>query len=90
MALSSNVCKSCSGVDSLARHVTLWVALSSTLGRPGISVICTGFDPRYVGTIRYARNLEAIAELWIHLGIPAITTAERWGRDYHFQVLSKP
>ena len=26
-----------------------------------------GFKPKYVGPIRYARNLEAIAELWIHL-----------------------
>jgi 8-hydroxy-5-deazaflavin:NADPH oxidoreductase len=27
-----------------------------------------GFSPRYLGPIRYARNLEAIAELYIHLG----------------------
>ncbi|GIL99382.1 hypothetical protein Vretimale_4555, partial [Volvox reticuliferus] len=49
----------------------------------------TGFKPVYVGPIRYARNLEALAELWIHLGVPGVGTAEKWGRDFHFQVIRK-
>ncbi|EFN57935.1 expressed protein [Chlorella variabilis] len=49
-----------------------------------------GFQPRYVGPIRYARNLDAIAELWIHLSIPgAGETPECWGRNFHFQVVEK-
>ena len=50
----------------------------------------TGFDPRYVGTIRYARNLEAMAELWIHLANPPLSDAANWGHNFHFQVLKKP
>ena len=46
-----------------------------------------GFIPKYLGPIRYARNLEAIAELWIHLAFPpAGETKENWGRAFHFQV----
>ncbi|KAL4423168.1 hypothetical protein ABPG77_007821 [Micractinium sp. CCAP 211/92] len=49
-----------------------------------------GFAPKYVGPIRYARNLDAIAELWIHLSIPgAGDTPEDWGRNFHFQVIEK-
>lgn len=49
-----------------------------------------GFAPKYVGPIRYARNLDAIAELWIHLSIPgAGETPEAWGRNFHFQVIEK-
>lgn len=49
-----------------------------------------GFIPKYVGPIRYARNLDAIAELWIHLSIPgAGDTTEDWGRNFHFQVIEK-
>lgn len=45
---------------------------------------------QYVGPIRYARNLDAIAELWIHLSIPGCGEgAEDWGRDFHFQVVDK-
>lgn len=47
-----------------------------------------GFVPKYVGPIRYARNLDAIAELWVHLSIPqAGETPEFWGRNFHFQVV---
>lgn len=50
-----------------------------------------GFAPRYVGPIRYARNLEAIAELWVHLGVPGVGVGEArdlsWGRNFHFQAL---
>ncbi|GLC35776.1 hypothetical protein PLESTB_000493000 [Pleodorina starrii] len=49
----------------------------------------TGFRPEYLGPIRYARNLEAVAELWIHLAVPGVGTAEKWGRDFHFQVMRK-
>ena len=50
-----------------------------------------GFLPEWVGPIRYARNLEAIAELWIHLGLPSAgLTKVVWGRDFHFQVIKKP
>jgi len=50
-----------------------------------------GFIPEYVGGIRYARNLEAIAELWIHLGVPSAGfTSVNWGRNFHFQVIRKP
>ncbi|GLI68955.1 hypothetical protein VaNZ11_013482 [Volvox africanus] len=52
-------------------------------------IAATGFIPVYVGPIRYARNLEALAELWIHLGVPGVGSAEKWGRDFHFQVLRK-
>ncbi len=45
-----------------------------------------GFTPTWVGSIRYARNLEALAELWIHLGVPGIGSSDKWGRDFHFQV----
>jgi predicted dinucleotide-binding enzyme len=49
-----------------------------------------GFEPAYVGPIRYARNLEAMAELWIHLGLDAAgETKEQWGRNFHFQVVRK-
>ena len=51
-------------------------------------VKAAGFDPRYVGPIRYARNLEAVAEIWIHTAIPpAGLTQEDWGRNFHIQVV---
>jgi predicted dinucleotide-binding enzyme len=50
-------------------------------------VAAVGFRPRFVGPIRYARNLEAIAELWIHLAVPpAGETRENWGRSWNFAV----
>jgi 8-hydroxy-5-deazaflavin:NADPH oxidoreductase len=49
-----------------------------------------GFEPAYIGPIRYARNLEALAELWIHLGVEgAGETKEKWGQNFHFQVVRK-
>lgn len=48
-----------------------------------------GFEPCYVGPIRYARNLEAIAELWIHLGTEGVGGAVTWGRNFHFQVVGR-
>ena len=50
-----------------------------------------GFEPCYVGPIRYSRNLEAMAELWIHLGVgSAGFTKENWGRNFHFQKIAVP
>lgn len=49
-----------------------------------------GFIPEYCGPIRYARNLEAIAELWIHMSIPGCNgndPAITWGRAFNFQIL---
>lgn len=47
-----------------------------------------GFAPRYVGPIRYARNLESLAELWIHCGIGGAGLSDvDWGRDFAFQVV---
>jgi 8-hydroxy-5-deazaflavin:NADPH oxidoreductase len=48
-------------------------------------IYAVGFHPVYVGTIRYARNLEAIAELWIHLAIPGVGSSENWGMGFHFE-----
>jgi len=53
------------------------------------TIATKGFAPRYVGPIRYARNLEAMAELWIHCGIGAagLNHTVDWGRDFAFQVV---
>jgi predicted dinucleotide-binding enzyme len=48
-----------------------------------------GFKPLYMGPIRYARNLEAIAELWIHCAIPPLG-ANYLGRDWSFAVVGNP
>ncbi len=52
-------------------------------------VSAVGFKPYYVGPIRYARNLEAIAELWIHLAIPPLPAAN-FGRDWTFAIAGNP
>lgn len=52
-------------------------------------VASVGYKPFYVGPIRYARNLEAIAELWIHCAIPPLP-AHHWGRDWTFSISGKP
>ena len=44
-----------------------------------------GFQPYYVGPLRYARNLEAMAELWIHCAIPPLP-GNYLGRDWTFGV----
>ena len=51
-------------------------------------IAAVGFTPRYVGPIRYARNLEAMAELWIHCAIPPMP-AHNWGREWTFGVVGK-
>lgn len=52
-----------------------------------------GFIPKYAGPIRYARNLEAMSELWHHLAIPSFgeiseEVSKEWGSNFHFQVIS--
>lgn len=47
-----------------------------------------GYKPYYVGPIRYSRNLEAIAELWIHCAIPPLP-ANYLGRDWTFGISGK-
>ena len=39
-----------------------------------------GFSPFHVGPIRYARNLEAMAELWVHMAVAPLGDAVdvRW------------
>jgi 8-hydroxy-5-deazaflavin:NADPH oxidoreductase len=44
-------------------------------------VAAVGFQPLYVGPIRYSRNLEAMAELWIHCSIPPLPAAN-WGGNW--------
>jgi 8-hydroxy-5-deazaflavin:NADPH oxidoreductase len=46
-------------------------------------VAAVGYKPRYIGPVRYSRNLEAIAELWIHCAIPPLPAADL-GRDWTF------
>jgi predicted dinucleotide-binding enzyme len=43
-------------------------------------VAAVGFRPIYVGPIKYSRNLEAIAELWIHNAF-----FFGWGEGFHFE-----
>jgi predicted dinucleotide-binding enzyme len=52
-------------------------------------VAAVGYKPYYVGPIRYARNLEAMAELWIHGAIPPLPAANL-GRDWTFGVSGNP
>jgi 8-hydroxy-5-deazaflavin:NADPH oxidoreductase len=51
-------------------------------------VASVGFRPIYVGPIRYARNLEAIAELWIHCAYPPLT-GNYLGSNWTFAVAGK-
>jgi predicted dinucleotide-binding enzyme len=52
-------------------------------------IAAVGFNPFYVGPIRYARNLEAMAELWIHCSIPPLP-AKNLGRDWSFGIAGNP
>jgi 8-hydroxy-5-deazaflavin:NADPH oxidoreductase len=52
-------------------------------------ISAVGFKPFYVGPIRYSRNLEAIAELWVHMAIPP-APARNTGRDFWFSVSGNP
>ena len=52
-------------------------------------IAAIGYVPYHVGPIRYARNLEAIAELWIHMAIPPLP-ATQIGRDWTFAIVGNP
>jgi len=52
-------------------------------------VKAVGFKPFYVGPIRYARNLEAIAELWIHMAVPPLG-ARNTSRNFWFSISGDP
>jgi len=52
-------------------------------------VAAVGFTPRYVGPLRYARNLEAMAELWIHCAVPPLP-GRNFGRDWSFAIAGNP
>eukprot|EP00538_Stauroneis_constricta_P000090 CAMPEP_0119572686 /NCGR_PEP_ID=MMETSP1352-20130426/44747_1 /TAXON_ID=265584 /ORGANISM="Stauroneis constricta, Strain CCMP1120" /LENGTH=230 /DNA_ID=CAMNT_0007622373 /DNA_START=20 /DNA_END=712 /DNA_ORIENTATION=- len=52
-------------------------------------VAATGFKPFYVGPIRYARNLEAIAELYIHMAVPPLG-ARTTSRNFWFSISGDP
>ena len=54
------------------------------------AIDAVGFKPVFVGPIRYSRNLEAIAELWIHLAVqPGGFAHLPFGDEFHFQVAGK-
>ena len=53
------------------------------------AIFAVGFKPYYVGPIRYARNLEAIAELSIHCAIPPLPGAHL-GLDLTFSMAGNP
>mmetsp|Transcript_40755 Transcript_40755/g.85616 ORF Transcript_40755/g.85616 Transcript_40755/m.85616 type:complete len:288 (+) Transcript_40755:171-1034(+) len=48
-----------------------------------------GFKPFYVGPIRYARNLEALAEMWIHMAIPGLG-GRCASRNFWFSISGDP
>jgi predicted dinucleotide-binding enzyme len=52
-------------------------------------VAAVGFKPFFCGPIRYARNLEAMAELWIHMAVPPLG-AETKSRRFWFSVSGDP
>lgn len=52
-------------------------------------IAAVGFNPYYVGGIRYARNLEAMAEMWIHIGIDPLP-GQNWGTDWTFDIHGNP
>jgi predicted dinucleotide-binding enzyme len=52
-------------------------------------VAAVGFKPCYVGPIRYSRNLEAMAELWIHMAIPGLGGRDT-SRNFWFSISGDP
>ena len=52
-------------------------------------VAAVGFTPFFVGPIRYSRNLEAMAELWIHMAIPGLGGRDT-GRNFWFSIGGEP
>lgn len=55
----------------------------------GLPKTCPALRPALPSPLsRYARNLEAIAELWVHLSLgPVGDSSVDWGRNFHFQVV---
>ena len=76
------------------QRLTLLFAGSAARQAEAAALIRTvGFLPHWVGHVRYARNLEALAELYIHCG--AGLGGAHWGqadgtRPFHFQLLCRP
>lgn len=52
-------------------------------------VAAVGFNPFYVGPIRYSRNLEAMAEMWIHMAIPGLGGRSA-SRNFWFSIGGDP
>eukprot|EP00986_Skeletonema_menzelii_P015803 scaffold12700_cov142-Skeletonema_menzelii.AAC.13 len=52
-------------------------------------VAAVGFKPFFVGPIRYSRNLEAMAELWIHMAIPGLGGRDT-SRNFWFSIGGEP
>ena len=52
-------------------------------------VAAVGFKPFFVGPIRYSRNLEAMAELWIHMAIPGLGGRDTSG-NFWFSIGGEP
>lgn len=46
-----------------------------------------GFHPRYVGPLRYSRNLESMAELWVHMAY--VTKAHGGDNKFAFTVIDE-
>ncbi|WIA20789.1 hypothetical protein OEZ85_005149 [Tetradesmus obliquus] len=78
--------------DALGQPISMMFAGPAGPGREQVADVISdvGFEPVYVGPIRYARNLEALAELWIHLAVPSAGfTQESFGMHFAFQVSRK-
>jgi predicted dinucleotide-binding enzyme len=52
-------------------------------------VKAVGFKPFFVGPIKYSRNLEAMAELWIHMAIPGLGGRDT-SRNFWFSIGGDP
>ncbi len=69
-----------SGRLSFSRGTDMLFAGSSDAATLAIAtdvVRGVGFTPIHVGPLRYARNLEAIAELWIHMAVRTLHLVHR-------------
>jgi hypothetical protein len=78
-----------SGYDVTRGPLSMFFAGSLDRKDQAAAVIqAVGFKPHYVGSIRYSRNLEAIAELWIHSALPRGQGVD-WGFNFHFDVIGR-
>jgi predicted dinucleotide-binding enzyme len=74
------------GAGGNTERLTMLMAGPAGAGRAAAEAVVAGagFAPRRVGDIRWARNLEALAELYIQ-------AAREWkGRSFHIQVVDVP